>query len=247
MPYELKLEQFTGPLDKLLELIEGQKLEITEISLGRVTNDFLAYLRTLEKIETPLLTDFIVIASRLILIKSKSLLPNLTITDEEQGEIRDLEERLKMYREFKPTQKLIQNLWRKGNIEFGRPYLFIRRFMEAGGFQEDSSAAFYPGTNLNLGGLTESLERIFADFKKFELETKVIEEKIVSIEEKIKEVVGRLQESGAAAFSDLSQAKSRSEIIVIFLAILHLAREQMIFLEQKGYFSDIMIQSAPKK
>jgi len=91
MNYEVKLEQFTGPLNKLLELIEARKLEITALNLAEVTEDFINYIRSLEKGADPeILADFIVVASRLILIKSKTLLPSLELTEEEEGEIKDL-------------------------------------------------------------------------------------------------------------------------------------------------------------
>ena len=84
MNYELKTEQFSGPIEKLWELIEEKKLEITELNLAEVTADFLNYLKTIEKVEPKLLADFVVIASRLLLIKSKALLPNLELTVEEE-------------------------------------------------------------------------------------------------------------------------------------------------------------------
>lgn len=255
MSYELKLEQFSGPLDKLLELIEERKLGITEISLAQVTGDFLAYLETLKKAEKEaaspeeaafslgVLSDFIVVASRLILIKSKSLLPEVSLTDEEEAEIKDLERRLSIYRDLKPAMKILARLWNEGNREFSRPYLLVRQFAGASGAGERSgSGIFYPGENLDAKGLADSLGRILDAFKRFELETQTIKEKIVTIEEKIQEIVGRLTAIAEITFKDFSEKKSRSEIIVIFLAMLHLAREQLIFLEQKAHFSDIIIR-----
>ena len=244
MKQDFTVGTFSGPLDKLLELVEERKLEVSEISLAQVTNDFLKYLKTLEKIETPVLADFIVIASRLILIKSKSLLPNLSLTEEEEGEIKELEERLKAYRELKPAMKLLARLWNEGKPQVGRPYLLRSGWTFADNIGGEK--LFYPSSNLDARGLAQSLTKIFAGFQKLERESDTIKETIVSIEENIQEIVARLQRGGETSFSGLSQAKPRSEVIAIFLAILHLAREQMIFLEQKHYFSDIMIRSPGK-
>jgi len=114
--YQLATEKFSGPIEKLLELIEGKKLEITDLSLAEITADFLSYLQNLQtRINTDkntdlngydgtrLIADFVVVASQLLLIKSKSLLPDLKLTGEEEEGIKDLEGRLEFYRNFKPA------------------------------------------------------------------------------------------------------------------------------------------------
>ena len=238
MVYELRLDQYVGPLNKLLELIEEKKLEVTEISLAEVTHDFLKYLKTLEKVEAAILAEFIAIASRLILIKSRTLLPNLVLTEEEESEIKDLEARLKIYQELKPAMKTLALLWQKQHIAFGRPYFLS---LGSGGLGA-ASEFFYPGKDLNLAALSASLQKIFETFKNLELETETIKEKIVSVEEKIKELVSRLVEEAEISFKNLSSSKSLEEVIAVFLAILHLAHERLISLEQKTHFSDIIIR-----
>ena len=238
MPYELSLEKYRGPLDKLLELIEEKKLEITEISLAEVTHDFLKYLKTLEAVEAAVLAEFIAIASRLILIKSRTLLPNLVLTEEEENEIKDLEARLKIYQELKQAKKILTLIWQKKDIAFSRPY-----FLSLGGGGLGAvSEFFYPGKDLNLAALSASLQKIFETLKSLEFETETIKEKIISVEEKINELINRLVEEVEISFKNLSSSKSLEEIIVVFLAILHLANDRMIFLEQKTHFSDIIIR-----
>src|SRR5262245_8487868 len=94
MDYALRLQQYEGPLEKLLELIEERKLDVNEISLAEVTDDFLKYLEQLPAVAPALLADFLTIGSRLVLIKSKSLLPELPLSAEEESDIKDLERRL---------------------------------------------------------------------------------------------------------------------------------------------------------
>lgn len=246
MPYELKLEKFQGPLDKLLELIEERKFDVSELSLAQVTDDFLKYLRSLIDADKSapinadsadsrlrLVADFIVVASRLILIKSKYLLPDLTLTGQEEADIKELERRLSLYAELKPMMKNIARLWSGKKASFGRPY-----FLELG----SSSGVFYPGESLDLGTMIVELAKLFESIKRLELETQTIKEKIITIEEKIKEITERLRSEKETKFTNLAGAKTKQEIIALFLAILHLAREQLIFLEQAGRFSDIIIR-----
>ncbi|MEK9180402.1 MAG: segregation/condensation protein A [Patescibacteria group bacterium] len=265
--YELKLENFSGPLEKLLELIEEKKLDVKEVSLAQVTDDFLRYLRTLtartktdisDRLRSPLssdrsadhlrlVADFIAIASRLILIKSKFLLPDLTLTGEEEASIKDLERRLQLYAEIRPIMKNVQKLWSGKKTSFGRPY-----FLELGSstlLTTGGQRIFYPGENLELEALVRELGEIFENIQNYVLETGTIKEKIITIEEKISEIMERLKVERETKFDDLASMKTgqrfdeahRREIIAIFLAILHLAREQLIFLEQAERFSDILI------
>ncbi|MBI4094936.1 MAG: segregation/condensation protein A [Candidatus Liptonbacteria bacterium] len=244
MTYELTLEQFSGPLHKLLELIEEQKLEINEISLAKVTNDFLNYIRKLERVEARMLTDFIVVASRLVLIKSRSLLPDFRVTAEEEGEIRELEARLKLYRELQPAQRILMKLWRAKRMAVSRPYFLIRGAVRSA---EDEPPIFHPGRTTDAGRLSRALGAIAEIFQTFSRETQKIEDAAVTLEEKIQEIIRRLERGSEHTFTNLSDKKSRSEIIVIFLALLHLARESRVVLEQSSDFSDILIRSGEKK
>ncbi len=247
--YELKTEQFSGPIEKLLELIEARKLEITEISLSAVTEDFLSYMKKLASSdlgEKPspmalrLLADFIAVASRLIFLKSKSLLPAGEIDEDEEGELKDLEYRLRLYAELKPAVRALALAWKNVKPQYSRPYFMTHQFSSLDGSGE--GAVFYPGGNVSLESLTAAFNNLLSNFKSVEIDTQTIREKVISLEEKIKEIITKLGETANSSLKSLSVSKTRSEIIVIFLAILHLAREQLVHLEQKGNFSDIMVR-----
>lgn len=107
--FNIKTEQFSGPLDLLLRLIEERNLQITDISLSNVTNEYLEYIKQAES-STNELADFLVIASTLILIKSKAILPTLELSSEETEEILDLKERLILYKIFKQKTQNILDL-----------------------------------------------------------------------------------------------------------------------------------------
>ena len=228
MNYELKIEKFSGPIEKLLGLIEEKKLEITELNLAEVTADFLNYVKRIENIEPRFLADFVVIAAKLLLIKSKALLPNLQLTEEEEKDIKDLENRLKIYRQFKPAIDHLKELSERNKISISQP-LFSRR-----------PIIFYPSENLKIGELHKAIKGIFGNFKQFQNETKIIKSSLITLEEKIEEIVSRLGIE-SFRFEELTKEKPRSEIIVLFLALLHLLAKQSIRVEQKEKFSDIMI------
>ncbi len=233
MSYEFKNQKFQGPLEKLLEIIEAKKLSVSEVSLAEVTDDFLKYLEQAEKIDFTMLADFISVASKLILIKSKSLLPDLALNEEEEADIKDLERRLALYQEFKAAKKNFETLWLSKNVSHARQYLGSLEMVKV----------FYPGERVTNDSLVGALSRISDAVRKLSEETKTIREKIISLEEKIKEVVARVKDAGETSLGKLSEAKTKSEIIVIFLAILHLAREQLVRLEQGDNFSDIIVKN----
>lgn len=257
LQYEFKTAKFTGPLEKLLELIEAREMEIADVALAEVTEDFLRYLaeiraaysRESEGGETlpedlrallRLLADFLVVASRLILIKSKSLLPSLELTEEEEQSITDLEKRLALYRVLRPAMKAIQRAWVKGPISAARPYFlnvpaFLETQLKSGG------GIFFPGTHLSVPALESAIAKITAALAAMSYEQETITEKIISLEDEMTAIVERIRSAGEMSLRTLSADRSRAEVIVVFLALLHLARDQMIALSQEERFSDILV------
>src|SRR3989338_4236017 len=118
--YQVKTVGFEGPFAVLLELVEKRKLFINDVSLAAVTEDYIQYINTLGGLRTvgsAQISSFIIVASTLILIKSKSLLPNLDLTAEEEGNIHDLEERLRLYELFSKLSVEVKN-------NFGKKMIF---------------------------------------------------------------------------------------------------------------------------
>lgn len=165
MEYQIKIEQFSGPLEKLLDLIEAEKLAVSEISIAKVTDGFLQYLKEFRqgggmgeerfRVDLRVLADFVAVASKLIFLKSKYLLPGLELTKDEEADIKDLEERLKLYQQLKPALKYVQNLWRASHKSYSRPY-----FLGKGQGLAPGQSVFYPGNKLDLETLAGSLSDI---------------------------------------------------------------------------------------
>ncbi len=236
--FEVKLDQFSGPLNKLLELIEEKKLDITQISLATVTVDFLNYVKTLGESADPLvLADFVSVAAKLLLIKSKTLIPSFELTEEEEGEIKDLEARLKLYQEFKALAPNILERWSEHPLMNGREY-----------FQGLAvSSVFYPPPTLSLKDMARAVENILAVTAVLQPETRVVKQTVILLEEKIKEIVARVETAVGETFQKMTSDRSRTEIVVMFLAILHLLKERVIRVEQGDHFSDILIEKSEKK
>src|SRR5436309_252456 len=120
--YEIKQEKFEGPLELLLELIEKDKLSINEISLARVADEFLSRVKVMPLINKEEVAEFLVIAAQLILIKTRSLLPGLQISEEEEISIEELERRLEEYKRLKELSKKVRELAEKGHHIYTREF-----------------------------------------------------------------------------------------------------------------------------
>lgn len=237
MEYKVSLEKFSGPLDVLFSLIEEKKLIINEVSLNAVTDQFLEYLKKFEASPENsleyhrILANFLVIASRLILIKSRSLLPNLVLSEEEERDIKDLEERLKTYQQIKILGQELGR-WAKDQTAY------ISRNSYC-----DLPITFYPPKNV----FPENLAIIYEFFLKTLPQIEKLEEqslkKIITLEEKIKELTSRVNEATEASFADISSGvKAKIEIIITFLALLMLFRNRILEVSQDKLFGDIKIK-----
>ncbi|MCL4405989.1 MAG: segregation/condensation protein A [Patescibacteria group bacterium] len=228
MPFEISTERFSGPLQKLLELIEERKLEITELSLAKITGEFLDYVSKIGDAEPKALADFVAVASKLLLIKSKSLIPDLELTAEEEESIADLEARLKLYKEFKSAEKNIRLLWGSDRRSFSRDF--------AAGASRPTF--FYPPKNFSTDLMVKAfagLYNIFAANQK-----QYVEHKVIDFEKYVADLIGRIK-GATFRFKELSKDKERQEIIILFLALLHLLKDNTIRIEQGGQFEEIII------
>ncbi len=234
MLYEINLTDFSGPLHKLLELIEDKKYEITEVSLGDVTGDFLSHIESLKEngYEPRLLADFIAVAARLLLIKSKVLLPDLELSTEEQADIRDLESRLKLYKEFHEAGENIKSLWDKRLVSY------VREKVPA------SSPVFYPPSWLDIESIRKAISSLQISMDAYQNEEE--EYKVVNFEECVVDLFERVK-GRISSFKALSADKDKREVIMLFLAILHLLKESDIEIEQEEQFSDILIKTPENK
>jgi segregation and condensation protein A len=218
-------------MELLLNLIEEQKLDVTRLSLAKVADQYLEYLNKKENITLENLAEFLTVASRLILIKSKALLPTLELSDEEEAEIKDLETQLALFRKFKEASKNIGKMHISPRKSFSRESFWgIRSF-------------FYPPQNINSFDLKKVFERILNEIPIIEkLEEEMVRE-VITLEEKIAHLQDALQNRVEASFSEMvSGAKDKIDVIVSFLAMLELVKQKIISVEQSGLFNEIKLK-----
>ena len=232
MPHlQIQILQFNGPLDLLLQLIESQKMDITEIAIAGVTEQFLAHIKQLDKIEPTILADFLSMAAKLLVIKSKSILPTLELEQEEQEVAHDLETRLTLYKRFKEATKHLKNLDTQGFISMAHETSF------------EEKTTFYPDPEVG----TETLHTaILVVAKLLEEIHNIPKSKIkqaISIQEKIASLQSMIGEQIETKMSNLlATAKDKTEVIVTFLALLELIKQRILTVEQEQIFSEITIK-----
>jgi segregation and condensation protein A len=230
MTYQIKLEKFEGPIQLLLELIEKEKLEITELSLARVTDQYLEHIRSNENIHLENLADFLSVASRLILIKSRALLPSLTFDDDEEEEIRDLARQLEEYKKFKLASIKLGSMASRFRVACSREgYLGVR-------------SVFYPPEDVNAYDLKKYFQKILDEIPVIEKLQEELVLEVITLEEKIADLEQTMRKKIETSFSDIvANAKDKIEVIVSFLAMLEMVKQRIIQVEQKDLFKDIKL------
>lgn len=226
--YQIKIEQFEGPLDLLLQLTEDQKLDITRVSLAKIADQYLEYIANTQNITLQHLADFLSVASRLILIKSKALLPMLEFTEEEEAEISDLEHQLAEYKKFKEASKNVSAIFGSQKSAFSRESFL------------GQSVVFFPPENMTAEDLAKIFSKILGEIPLIEkLEEEMVRE-VLTLEEKIEHLQSTLRERVETSFSELvKNAKDKIEVVVSFLAMLEMVKQRIIHVEQGELFSEI--------
>jgi segregation and condensation protein A len=229
----VKLEKFEGPLSLLLKIIEAEEMDIAEISLARIADQYVEFIKNTNDIDPESMADFLVVAAKLLYIKSKALLPYLFPAEDE--EIDDLERQLKMYREFLEAMKKLE------------VYLAEKRFMFVPGERKLwkmiglEEKFFAPPKKLSKEEMSVIFQGFLVSRKIVKLEEEVVHHK-VNIEEKIEGLRVALLARIKMSFRDfLAKAESKTEVIVSFLAVLELMKQKTVIVEQEELFAEILI------
>lgn len=227
-----KIDKFEGPLGLLLQLIEKEEMDITEISLAKIADQYVEYIKQAKELKPEELADFLVVAAKLLLIKSRALLPFLK--NEEEEEIQEFEDQLRMYKEFLSAAKKLEAIIGKKRFSFARE--FNRQAFLA------SAHLFSPPKNLTTVDLLKIFSEIIKNIKPVApLEQKNLEPTI-NLEDKILAIQKALLEKITISFRHiLAGAKNKTEIIVSFLALLELIKQKDIAVAQVELFGEIEI------
>ncbi|TAJ18495.1 MAG: chromosome segregation protein ScpA [Dehalococcoidia bacterium] len=229
--FSLTLPAFQGPLDLLLHLIESSELDITEVSLLQVTDQYLQYLRSREQIDIGALADFIAIGARLLLLKSRALLPRDpdAVDDEEDdpaADIRGLVEALRDYRRFKQAAEFLRS--RDGGHGTYRREVAPPKVVLPTGLD-----------TVTLASLVETIRDVIARLPEEEPAGEV-EREPVRLRDRITRLADVLDRDGRTSFRRLiEEATSRTMVIVDFMAVLELIKQRYLTAQQSAAFGDI--------
>ncbi len=228
--YKVKLEKFEGPMELLLELIEKEKMNITELSLSKVADEYLEYIKDNHNIHLENLAEFLSVAAKLILIKSKALLPMLKFSDEEEEEIKDLTYQLEEYKKFKKASLLIGEMAERGLISYARESF------------SGVKTVFYPPENINRFDLKKYFQLVISEIPQLEKLKEEVVEEVVTLEERIVELENSLRSKAETSFSTLiAKASTKVDAIISFLAMLEMIKQRIIKVEQKDLFEEIKL------
>ncbi len=228
--FNIQTERYSGPLDLLIELIERRKFLVNDISIASVTDDYMAYVAQFEKNPLRDMVDFVVLASTLLLLKSKSLLPVLELTDSEEESIENLEKRLRLYQIFRNVGKVMSDA-------FGKHVSYERRFVP------DPNPMFVTDSFTEVGALHDALRDVVENLPKKVEKPKVQVRKVVSLETMIGRLKERVEKQLSFTFSEFTGGTSeRATVIVGFLAVLEMVKQGGLLVKQSQCFHDIEIE-----
>ena len=224
--FTVKAGNFEGPLDLLLSLIEERKLLVNDVSLTRVADDFLEYLKSQPSFPMRQAAQFVLVAATLILLKSRSLLPVLSFSEEEEGDVRDLEFRLRVYQVFRDVAKKLGTL--SSRMFFGE------------GARIDEPL-FSPSPDLSLDNITEAASRALENAPQITLKREVSVRSVVTLEEMMRRLSERIEKAISLTFKEFAGASKadKKELVVGFLAMLELVKRGMLAVSQEASFGEI--------
>jgi segregation and condensation protein A len=231
MPITVKTPIYEGPLDLLLELIEKRKLLINDISLATVTDEYIARVNSMDELPVGETAEFVALAATLLLIKSRSLLPTLELSDDESRDIKELEYRLAVFQIIKEAALGLRK-------EFTNPPLYE-------GVAKDPEPLFVPDSTVTPTSLYEAVQALIQGFPQFAELPKVAVKKIVSLEEMIDTLSKRVSAAMRLSFKEFSGhgKKEKTEVVVSFLALLELVKQGIIKATQNNQFGDIVLEA----
>lgn len=234
MHYEIKINEFEGPLDLLLHLIKKSNIDIYDISLEEITNQYLDYINNMKELNLDIASEYLVMASELIEYKSKSLLPKKEKIDDEYEEDpkEELIKRLIDYKKYKEVTSAFKEL------ESIRSNIYTKSPSNISEYSDKKMG----NENVSVDDLIEAFKK-FIDRKNFEkpIHTKITTKEL-SLSERIVEIRNKLKNNKSINFIDLFDNYNKSYVVVTFLSILEMSKEKEIEIVQEDNFSTILIK-----
>ena len=234
MSYKLKLDIFEGPLDLLLYLIKKNDLDIRDIPITAITEQYMAYIETMKLLDLEIVGDFLVMAATLMHIKSKMLLPVDPVVEEAEGDPRD--ELVRRLQEYKIFKEIAEQLKEKEAV---RQRMLPREIddQQHRELREEATEVYFEANLFDLiNAFTKALSRV-QDDPIYE----VVQEEF-TVEMKIHDILHRLLKQPRVLLTDLfARARTKMEVIVTFMGVLELIRLREVKVMQKRLFADVEV------
>jgi len=228
LDFNIKTEAYEGPLGVVLDLVEARKLLVNDLALASITDDFVEHVRTQDVFPVEETAFFIQIAATLLLIKSRSLLPDLALSEEEGADVEDLRRRLEAYAKV-----------REASTELAR--IYGKRMMYPAG-ERAPEVFFAPSKDMTAEGLEGALARVLAAREVIETLPEHKVKPMITIEEMMDRLAKRVQSAMNLSFKEFAGShKEKVDVIVSFLALLELVKQGAVAAEQFDPHGDIRI------
>lgn len=248
MAYEIKLHSFEGPLDLLLHLIDKAEVDIYDIPVTTITEQYMQYIYIMQEFQLGVASEFLVMAATLLAIKSKMLLPQkeepsfqLALEVEEEYDPRDeLVQRLLEYKKYKTLAEALKEKEVNQSKLYTRPAEDLTPYI---GVKEKN-----PIGEVSLYDLVEALGKVINKSKREDTPITKVHRDEVSVKDRIREIKKMLAITGCIRFTELfSELPNRTEIVTSFMAILEMMRKHQIQCEQSVLFGDIVLRLDKKE
>ncbi|RPF55726.1 segregation/condensation protein A [Aquisalibacillus elongatus] len=236
--YQVKLDTFEGPLDLLLHLVNQYEIDIYDVPLKEITDQYLDYIHTMQEMQLDVASEYLVMAATLLAIKSHMLLPKqeLEVEDEYEEDPRDeLIQRIIEYRKYKEASKELKEREQEGNQIFTKPPSDLSDY--------ESTVKVTKSDSVSIVDLAQAFQKVLRRKQLLKPMETTVQRQEISIEKRMDEVIGELKVSeGRKNFESLFPYQEKFEIVATFLAILELMKAVKISCYQTHNFEDIMVE-----
>lgn len=236
MDYEVKIDAFEGPLDLLLHLIKESKVDIWDIEIVDITTQYLGYIKKMESLNLNIASEYIVMASELIEMKSKLLLPrHKDVEEEEEEDPREvLIQRLIEYQQYKDVTSKFKELSEVRQEVYTKIPESLKEYQEDG---------IVMNSDVTLDDLMTAFEKFLKRKDAEKPLSTTVTKKEISVEERRKSIRGILQIKKKVDFFELFDTVTKEYIVVTFLAILEMARKSELLIRQENNFEQIIVEA----
>ncbi|WP_101844133.1 segregation/condensation protein A [Halobacillus sp. Marseille-P3879] len=235
--YQVKLEQFEGPLDLLLHLINRYEIDIYDIPVSTITEQYMNYIHTMQELELNIASEYLVMAATLVAIKSQMLLPAPSLDDEfeeqEEDPREELISRLVEYKKYKKAAEDLKNKELEENRIYTRPQMIHEETQEEPEVKAGEASVFE---------MVAAVQQLLRSNKQKPANETKIKRDEVSIQLRMEDILNKITVStGGTRFYDLFEERTRSHVVVSFIAILELMKSNEIVCTQSNHFEELMV------